>query len=102
MNLTPSWPLEEGSEVQIRGLWRIPLPDGKYPGSVMEKLLDQDVWLLREGFTRIESCPRKIRELNEWKRQRGGRKVDPNKPNPREYLKHDDAIQYATTSKSSS
>ena len=99
MNLRPTWPLKEGEEIKVRGLWRIPLPDGKHPESKLEYFnqINENVWLLKEGFTRFESCAKKVKELNEWKRQRGGRQIDPNKPNPKEYLKHDYEVQHITT-----
>ena len=64
----------------------------------MEILNDQEVWLYKEPFTRIESVPRVIRQLNEWKRRRGGKVKDPNKPNPREYLNHGNEVQHTTVS----
>lgn len=92
MDFEYTWPLTYNDVLQVRGLWRIPLPDDKHPDAVLETLEGISVWLHKEKWTLLWKAEKQIDRLNEWKRQRGGRKVDPNKPNPREYLKHGDEV----------
>ena len=75
MKFRQEWPLtEKDSIVQVRGLWRIVLPDDKHPQAVLEDLDEQMVWLHFDKFTMLENAERELRKINEWKRLRGGRR----------------------------
>ena len=86
MDYEYTWPLSYSDLLQIRGLWRVPLPDDKHPDAVLEICEGTPVWVHKEKWTLLWKAEKQIDHLNEWKRQRGGRKKDPDKPNPREYL----------------
>ena len=75
MNFRQEWPLtERDSVIQVRGLYRVVLPDDKHPQAVLEELDGQMVWLHFEKFTMLKNVEREVRKLNEWKRLRGGRR----------------------------
>lgn len=87
------WPVTNEDILQIRGLYRVPLPDDKHPDAVLETLEGQSVWVSKQKFTSIHNVEREVKKINEWRRQRGGKPKSPvNKPKPSEYLKNEHAV----------
>ena len=73
------WPLTEKQNLrQIRGLFRILLPeDSQHPEAVkiLTDINGEYNWVHRTGHIKHDCAMAAIKELNEWKRQRGGRPV---------------------------
>ena len=86
-----TWPLDPDRDIfQARGLWFIQLPDDIHPE--VRTLPEDGRFIHRTPFIKLEDAERWVRDINEWKRRRGGRKKEPSKPDPKDYLNHDNEV----------
>lgn len=81
------WPLVPERDIfMVRSLFAIQLPDEKHEDTV--RLPEDGRLVYKTKYIFLDRAEKGVRKLNEWKRKRGGRKVDSNKPDPKEYLNH--------------